>query len=193
MRRDPETSASRTRRGVTRRLTTQLAATAAGCSEALARLSLPRWSGARPAGWVGVGHCGAGGSSSVSGVPAATVTTSPWWASSSGWPFEYLVRRLCCCHLDLEQAAVEGEAEGEALQPWRQSGREGELPVVVAHPAEAGHRRDPGTCKRRDVHAVDGVVLQVVEVHEGRLAEVVIGELEVPHLGGDHRLCAGRQ
>ena len=40
---------------------------------------------------------------------------------------------------------------------------------------------------------VDGVVLQVVEVHEGCLAEVVVGELEVPHFSGDHRLRAGRQ
>ena len=64
---------------------------------------------------------------------------------------------------------------------------------MVPHASEAGHGGDPGTCKRRDVQAVDGVVLQVVQVHQGGLAEVVVRELEVPHLGGDHRLRAGRQ
>ena len=39
----------------------------------------------------------------------------------------------------------------------------------------------------------DGVVLEVVEVHQRGLAQVVVGELEVADLGGDDRLGAGRQ
>ena len=64
---------------------------------------------------------------------------------------------------------------------------------MVAHAAEAGDRGDPGAGERGDVQAVHGVVLQVVQVHQRGLAEVVVRELEVPDLGGDHRLRAGRQ
>ena len=56
---------------------------------------------------------------------------------------------------------------------------------MVAHAAEAGDDRDPGAGERRDVHAVAGVVLEVVQVHQRGLAEVVVGELEVTDLGGD--------
>ena len=63
------------------------------------------------------------------------------------WTVEHLVRRSIRSHLDLQQAAAEREAEGEPLQPRWQPRCEGELPVVVAHPAEAGHRRDPGACE----------------------------------------------
>ena len=64
---------------------------------------------------------------------------------------------------------------------------------MVAHAAEAGDGRDPGAGERRDVQAVAGVVLEVVEVHQRRLAEVVVGELEVADLGRDHRLRARRE
>ena len=37
-------------------------------------------------------------------------------------------------------------------------------------PAEAGDQREPGAGQRRDVHAVAGVVLQVVQVHQRGLA-----------------------
>ena len=60
-------------------------------------------------------------------------------------------------------------------------------------PAEPGHRGDPRPGQRGDVQAVAGVVLEVVEVDQRRLAEVVVGELEVADLGGDDRLGAGRQ
>ena len=37
------------------------------------------------------------------------------------------------------------------------------------------------------------LLLEVVQVHERGLGEVVVGELEVADLGGDHRLGAGRE
>ena len=43
------------------------------------------------------------------------------------------------------------------------------------------------------MEAVAAVVLEVVEVHQRRLAEVVVGELEVPGLRRQHRLHAGRE
>ena len=96
-------------------------------------------------------------------------------------------------HLDLQSAAAEDEAEGEALEPGRQARREAELAAVVAHAAEAGDRGDPGAGERGDVEAVARVVLEVVQVHQRGLAEVVVGELEVADLGRDDRLRAGRE
>jgi len=40
------------------------------------------------------------------------------------------------------------------------------------------------------VHAVGGVVLDVGEVHERRLGEVIIGEVQLADLGGEDRLGA---
>jgi hypothetical protein len=64
---------------------------------------------------------------------------------------------------------------------------------VVAHAAETGDGGEPRPGHRRDVHAVAGVVLEVQEVHEGRLAPVVVGEVHVTGLGRDDRLHRGRQ
>jgi len=41
-------------------------------------LDYPRWWGARPDGWVGLGRSGAGGIGSVTGSPAVMVIGSPW-------------------------------------------------------------------------------------------------------------------
>ena len=64
---------------------------------------------------------------------------------------------------------------------------------MVAHAAEACDGGDPGPCQGGDVNAVAGVVLEVVEVHERRLAEVVVRQLEVPDLGGDDGLRGCRE
>ena len=72
-------------------------------------------------------------------------------------------------------------------------GCERQVAAGVAHPAKAAHRRDPRSRDRGDVDSVAGVVLQVLEVQEGGLGEVVIGEVQVTDLSGDHRLHAGRQ
>ena len=43
------------------------------------------------------------------------------------------------------------------------------------------------------MEAVAGVVLQVVEVDQGGLAEVVVGQFQMSDLGRDHRLRARRE
>jgi hypothetical protein len=75
----------------------------------------------------------------------------------------------------------------------RQARCEAEDAVVVAHPAEPGDGADPRPGERGDVQPVARVVLEVVEVDQRRLAEVVVGQLEVADLGGDDRLRARRQ
>src|SRR6478752_2777641 len=102
-----------------------------------------------------------------------------------------LVARLPLRHLDLEAPAADEDAKDEPLEACRQAWCEGEHPAAVAHAPEAGDDRDPGTGKRCDVHAVAGVLLQVVQIHQRGLAEVVVGELEVTDLGGDDGLGAG--
>ncbi len=47
---------------------------------------------------------------------------------------------------------------------------------------------DQGAAERREVQPVAGVVIDVVQVDQRGLGEVVVCELEVPDLGGDHRL-----
>jgi membrane-associated phospholipid phosphatase len=101
------------------------------------------------------------------------------------------VRRLRLGDLDLQSAPAEEKAERESLEARRNARREREHAVVVAHAAEAGDGRDPRASERGDVEAVAGVVLDVVQVHERGLAEVVVRELEVPDLRGDHSLRGG--
>ena len=75
---------------------------------------------------------------------------------------------------------AEAQAEGQAGESLGQARREAQHAVVVAHAAEAGDGGDPGARERGDVQAVAGVVLEVVEVDQGGLGEVVVGELEWP-------------
>jgi len=91
---------------------------------------------------------------------------------------------------DLYAPAEEADAEGQAPDPARQAWAEAQRVAVVAHAAQAVNRRDPCPCERAHVHAVADVVLQVVEVHQRRLGEVVVGQLQVADLGGNHRLRA---
>jgi len=92
--------------------------------------------------------------------------------------------------LDPDQAVEEVDPEGQLLDVRRQAGVERERLGVVAHAAQAVDRSDPCARQRAHVHAVADVVLQVLEVHQRRLGEVVVRELEVPDLGGNHRLGA---
>ena len=108
-------------------------------------------------------------------------------------PLEQGVAGLLVGDLDPQPPLAKAHAEGEPGESLGQAGREAELAVVVAHPAESGDGGDPGAGQRGDVQAVAGVVLEVLEVHQGGLGEVVVGQLEVSDLGGDHRLGAGRE
>ena len=85
------------------------------------------------------------------------------------------------------------EPEREARKCWRQARREGKTAVVVAHPAEPSDRGDPRAGQRGYVKAVTCVVFEIVQVHQRRLGEVVIGQLEVANFGRDDRLDARGQ
>ena len=103
-------------------------------------------------------------------------------------PRDQRVDRLVARDLDHQPALAEAQPEREPGQRRRQPRREAELAAVVAHAAEAGDQPDPGARQRRDVQSVAGVVLEVVEVDQRGLAQIGVGELEVPDLGGDDRL-----
>src|SRR5260370_908263 len=62
---------------------------------------------------------------------------------------------------------------------------------VRAHHAKAAAQRDPRARQRGDMEAVARVVLDVAQIYEGSLAQVVVGQAEVPDLCGDHRLRGG--
>ena len=64
---------------------------------------------------------------------------------------------------------------------------------MIAQAAEPGDRDEPGTGQRGEVETIGGVAREVVQVDEGRLAEVLVGEVEMPDLGGDDRLDRRRQ
>jgi hypothetical protein len=86
--------------------------------------------------------------------------------------------------------------EGEPGESGRQPGREPQGGLGVTHPPEPGHERGPDSCQRREVQPVAAGLLEVVElaeVDQGGLCEVVLREIQLADLGGDHRLHAGGQ
>ena len=112
---------------------------------------------------------------------------------SSGSPSASAYLAVGVGDLDPQAPAPDEEGEREPGQALGEPRREADRAVPVAQAAEAADQRDPGAGQRGDVHAVAGVVLQVPQVHQGGLAEVVVGQVEVADLGGDDRLGAGRQ
>ena len=88
----------------------------------------------------------------------------------------------------LDPASPEEEAEVQAGELSREPGCEAQRAFVVAHATKAGNRGDPGSCQGSQVDPVASVVVDVIEVLHGALAEVVVGKLEMPYLGCDHRL-----
>ena len=78
-------------------------------------------------------------------------------------------------------------------RPGGSLGPEREAVGAGPHAAEPADEGGPGAGQGRDVEAVPGVVLAVLEVHEGGLGEVVVGELEVADLGRHDGLGAGGQ
>src|SRR5580693_2025099 len=69
-------------------------------------------------------------------------------------------------HLHEQPPAAVAEAEAHVGDRVGQGWAEAQPAVVVAHPAQTGDDADPGTRERGDVHAVAGVVLEVVEVYQ---------------------------
>jgi hypothetical protein len=90
----------------------------------------------------------------------------------------------------LDQTAQKPHAEGEPVDKRRKPWTEPERVTVVPHAAEPVDSGEPGTRERTHVDPVADVVLQVGEVHQRRLAEVVVRQLQVPHLSGQDRLSA---
>ena len=68
----------------------------------------------------------------------------------------------------LDPASPEEEAEVQAGELSRESGCEAERAVVLAHATEPGNRGDPGSGQGGQVDPVAGVVVDVIEVQEGR-------------------------
>ena len=108
-------------------------------------------------------------------------------------PAHQLVPHALVVEADLDEAPDEADPEGELADQGRQAGAEAERIPMVPHAAEAVNGGEPRARERAHVHAVPDVVLEVVDVHQGGLAQVVVRELEVADLGGDDRLGARRE
>ena len=79
------------------------------------------------------------------------------------------------------------------LMRGRQPGRERQYAGTAAEATETADRGGPGASKRAEVQSVAHVSLGVVQIDECCLAEVVVGKLEMPDLGGDDGLGGGGQ
>src|SRR5918997_3240192 len=121
------------------------------------------------------------------GDVVAVVRDVKWVASEQGVPGLLVV----CLYPD--PAPPEAEPEGQAGQLLWEPGSEAERAAVVSHAAKPSHRGDPGAGQRGQVNAIAGVVMEVSKVQESGFSEVVVGQLEMPYLGRDHRLGERRQ
>jgi hypothetical protein len=106
---------------------------------------------------------------------------------------EQVIGGLVAGHRDPQQPPAEPHVEGQPRDAVRQARAEGQRVLHVPHAAESGHERYPRPGQRGHMHAVAGIALHVPQVHERRLGEVFMGQLELPDLRRDHRLRARRQ
>ena len=106
---------------------------------------------------------------------------------------ERAVRRLLRRHLDTQAAAAVQEVEGEPHQRLWQPWREAEQAVLQAHATEPRDERRPGPRQRSHVESVPRVLCYVMQIYERGLAQVVVGELELAHLGSKDGLRGCRQ
>src|SRR5690242_17651470 len=106
---------------------------------------------------------------------------------------EQAVCRFRRSHLDAQAPALEQDVEGKPSERLWQPWREGERAVLPTQATEPGDQRRPGARQGSHVDPVLHVVMQVVEVYERSFTEVIVGELELAHLGSQDSLCAGRQ
>ena len=65
--------------------------------------------------------------------------------------------------------------------------------MLQTHTTEPCDQRRPGTSQRGHVESVPRVVCQVMQIHERGFAQVVVGELELAHLGSEDGLRGRRQ
>src|SRR5262245_37969730 len=144
-------------------------------------------------GLTGYGAEGPGGDWEVLGLVSFQGERRAVVGDLQGGPVGQQVTGAGRADFDPQPLPAEHEAEGEAVEAFGQAGREADLPGRVPQAGEAADERDPGTGERGDVHAVTGVVLEVVQVHQGGLAQVVEGQVQVTDLGSDDGLGAGGQ
>ena len=154
--------------------------------------------GARPAGWLGRGVSGlTRDQRRVTDLPGFTVTESSLsrlqCVSCTGLVAIDRVGHPAGGDVDVHALAPVAHPEPQPLPARRQLRAEQQLLGAVAHPAEAGDHGQPGAGQRRDVQPVGGVVVAVAQVHQRGLGQVVGGQVEMPDLGGDDGLGAGRQ
>jgi hypothetical protein len=95
--------------------------------------------------------------------------------------------------LDPQSPPANGESDRQPGDTRREAGSERQGTLSFAQAGESRHQGDPGSRQRSDMQAVAGVVLEIVEIHEGSLGQVVVSQGEVPDFGRQHRLGAGRQ
>jgi hypothetical protein len=103
------------------------------------------------------------------------------------------VRRVAMVDLDPYLAPEKHDPKREASDRPGQPRAEAQPIAVMAHAAQSLHGREPGARERAHVNAIPDVVLEVVQVHQRRLAEVGMGQLEVAYLCRDDRLRARRE
>src|SRR5450631_1024967 len=70
---------------------------------------------------------------------------------------------------------------------------EGKGVTLEAHTTKTADQCHPGSRKRRNVNTIAHIVLKVIEIHQRRLAKVVVGQLELAHLCRDDCLRTCRQ
>ena len=95
-------------------------------------------------------------------------------------------------YVDAQRLAAVEQAKAQPGQSRWQAGRERQCLAMVAHAAKTSDRGKPGAGQSGQVQAIARVGREIAQVGEGRLTEVVIGELGVADLGGHDRLDSGR-
>ena len=94
-------------------------------------------------------------------------------------------------YVDVQIASGAGRTgEAQSLPSRRQLRTEQQVLAVSRMPPKPATSASRPAGQRAMCEAVPGVVLDVVQIHQRRLGEVVGGEVEVTHLGGEHRLRA---
>jgi hypothetical protein len=113
----------------------------------------------------------------VCGFPADRLTGWRWCTISSGSPSARAYLASARVISTRRRRPRDEQGEREPGQAFGEPGREADGPVLQAQAAEAGDQRDPGACQGGEVDLVAGVVLKVVQVDQGGLAEVVVGQV----------------
>ena len=88
--------------------------------------------------------------------------------------------------LDVQLSALETEWKGNPVEGLGKPRGEGEPATVLSSAGEARDDGDPPTRQCGKVQAVGGVAMDVLVVEQRCLGQVVVSELDVADLGGEH-------